>query len=144
MRALLLGEAEKKQIADLVKLAHENPLTPAFIGKLSEGFDPDDPASRSNLQWVIPIEFTIDIPDGFRVTYTEEQQPMGLCRHLSVSVSGTDRIPNPVAIQMLLSLFGFERPLGDRQMVYPEKYASGLTAVNVIEPMEMADADQVH
>jgi hypothetical protein len=123
-----------------VKLAHENPLTPEFIGKLSEGFDPKDPATRPKLPCVIPLEFTIDIPDGFRVTYTEEQQPMGLCRHISVSVADTDRVPNPVAIQMLLSLFGFERLLGDRQMVYPEKYGNGLTAINVIEPMEMADA----
>lgn len=144
MRMLMLGAAEKKQIADLIALARVNPLTPEFIERLSAGFDPADPSTRKPPPEVIPLEFTIDIPEGFRVTYTEEWQPMGLCRHLSVSVADTERVPHPVAIQMLLVEFGFERELGNTQLVYSEVYKNGLTAINIIEPMEMPVAAEVH
>lgn len=133
MRMLVVGEKEKKAIAELRELAKAERLSREHLEKYSQGFDPNDPKTRKEGFLPIAMKYTICLPDGFTVTYTEEDQPIGMCRHLSVSVDADGKLPNPSAIEYLLYSFGFEHKLGVEQVVYPEEYGEGLTAVNVIE-----------
>lgn len=131
----MIGEAERAEIAALRAQAEANPLMPEFLERASHGFDPADPSTRPapELERFIPLNFTIDLPLGFRVSFTMELQPAGLCRHISASVDAPNRVPHPAALQMLLAEFGFENPLGIDQKIYAERYGSALTAINVIE-----------
>ncbi len=131
----MIGAAEKEAIAKLREHAETNPLTPETLERLSRGFNPADPSTRPapQLEQFIPLNFNVEIPWGFKVTFTMEQQPVGLVRHISVSVDAPNRVPHPAAMQMLLEEFGFENPLGVEQQVYPEHYGKGLTSVNVLE-----------
>lgn len=151
MSALVLGPAEKELIAELRERASAAPIGLDRIKAMSDGFDPDDPASRKGREdQRVSADFTIDLPGGFRVTYTLEQQPPGLCRHLSISVGAPGRAPSPHAIAALMQEFGFRATEGapldlgpqmiesaaalGRLYVYSEKYEGpDLIAVNLIE-----------
>lgn len=136
MTMLIIGPDEERCIAALIDLARANPLTREYLTRMSRGFDPADPSTRGAAGEMVPLHFTIDLPIGVRVTYTEEDQPVGRCRHLSVSVERAGALPAPVLIDELLVQFGFAgrvRMPGADLMIWPEHYASGRVAVNVLE-----------
>jgi len=60
-------------------------------------------------------EFSCEIPDGFRVVYTIENQPMGKVRHISISIKTDEpnKLPNPAAVEMIIAEFGFKNKLQD-------------------------------
>jgi hypothetical protein len=82
-----------------------------------------------------PVDQTVELPLGWKVTMSVEYQPVGLTRHMSMSSPVAGRVPTPEAVQWTLLALGFVRPL-ESCMVYPEQYASGRLAVNVLEPMD--------
>ncbi len=74
----------------------------------------------------------LEIPVGFRVVFTIEQQPdHGWCRHLSMSVPVKGRYPQQVAVEMVMSLFLFNLPF-HKCMVWTMQ--EQLDSVNVLEP----------
>lgn len=105
MSALVLGVAERDRINALRERAAAAPFSMAEMERRSRGFDPANPKTRTTDS--LPPEFTIEIPRGFTVTYTIEEQPIGLCRHISVSVDTPGRLPNSHALAWLLEAFGF-------------------------------------
>lgn len=129
MRALIIDDQTREKIKHLKALAALNPYTLEQIKAMAAGFDPQDPKTREKR---INEDFTIGIPVGYVVTYTHEWQPVGLCRHLSVSVPKAKAYPNPAAIQEIMTLFGFKNALTET-FVWEEKYAAGFSAVNVLE-----------
>jgi len=83
-------------------------------------------------------DFTVLIPDGIKAVFSYEEQPkpVGLCKHLSVSVNLPGRVPNPAAVIMVMKEFDFKNNL-DNCIVFNENFGDGtLTAVNVVEPMD--------
>ena len=57
---------------------------------------------------------TLDLGGGVKVVYSiESDQPAGPCRHLSLSVSGSGKWPNPVVVQLLGKELGFRPDLQD-------------------------------
>jgi hypothetical protein len=85
--------------------------------------------------------FTIDIPFGFTVTYTIEEQPQGWTRHLSVAADRSGRAPHPAAVEMLMREFGF-RAAGVRQIeiLWMEAIGNDRQAVNLVEYIEASAA----
>lgn len=81
------------------------------------------------------------VPVGFRCVFSIEQQPdpVGWCRHLSVSVPEAGRAPNFEAIYLLATgLFGF-RPFTTRDpntMFLTEPIGPNHIAVNVLQRRE--------
>jgi hypothetical protein len=51
------------------------------------------------------------IPIGYRVVYSIEAQPPGLCDHISVSVEDTnlDCLPSTIAVETIMQLFGMPK-----------------------------------
>lgn len=77
--------------------------------------------------------FVTMIPFGYRCVFTIEKQPMGWCRHLSVSVpNGRGLCPNPLAVDEIMKHFGF-RPTPSEHKMWLEKEQS---AVNLLETLE--------
>lgn len=71
----------------------------------------------------------IDVPNGYRCCISFEEQPAGLCRHLSVSVE--EGLPNPIAFEELATLFGFSLTAPSRRWL--EEYEPGHHAMNIVE-----------
>lgn len=80
-------------------------------------------------------DFTFDVPMGFTVIYTHEAQPRGLFRHMSMSVHLDNRVPNPLAVQMVMDEMGFVNKLAEC-IWWEEAVGTGKTAINVVEPLD--------
>lgn len=84
-------------------------------------------------------EFAMDIPIGFKVVYTQEDQkpPLNRCHHLSVSLNAPGRAPNEHAVQMIAEMFGIKTNVL-KAVVYMEG-----DAVNVIMPIDESVVEQM-
>ena len=110
-----------KEHAALCKFTLENMMKVATGEAHPVGDDPD---------------FCVHIPQYIKVvfSYDEQPPPIGMCKHLSVSVALEGRIPNPVAIQMIMQEFGFKNSL-ERCITWKEEHGPNTaTAINIIEP----------
>ena len=86
-------------------------------------------------------EFRLIIPIGYRAIFSYEQQPTGLCAHLSMSVDMDERpdhrvLPNTVAVQHIM--FEFKMGLlSDAIHIWIEDIDDGgLGAINVLSKAE--------
>jgi hypothetical protein len=137
-RALIIGEVEKQRIAAIVELAKKHPFNPAEAQGLT---------GKALTIWKMKLQpFTLDIPIGYLVTYTQEAQPPGLCHHISISVDTDGKVPHPTAVAMICEEFGLkdiaeavmasgsDRLKRSNQLVavYPEEYETGRISVNLV------------
>lgn len=74
--------------------------------------------------------FVVEMHVGFRAVYSQDELPIGLCHHLSVSIGVPDRAPSPEAVQMIMDEFGFGRKLTDCVVWLEER-----DIVNVVAPI---------
>lgn len=75
----------------------------------------------------------------FLVTFSIENQPVGPCRHMSMSIRRDGRIPHPAALLMVAPLLGFAGDFHDWS-VWAEELSDGGTAVNIVQPLAVTDA----
>jgi hypothetical protein len=128
MQALVISARERAAIAELVAKAPLN-VTPLEQMKLAHAF-----RERSGTIFnPLNEDATIDIPFGFAVTYTHEQQPGGVCRHMSVSLAG-GKGPGPYAVAQLMEEFGFKNAFG-KAFMYSDRLPAGFI-IHVIEPLD--------
>jgi hypothetical protein len=72
-------------------------------------------------------------PGGYRVAYSIEEQPPGLCSHLSISVMDRAKpgmMPSPEAVKMIAEAFGVSFP--DGAHIWSEEFDPGEYAVNIV------------
>lgn len=125
MRKLLI---DKKAVARVVKYAFDNKIERETLEKMVK-------------KEVAPVgdspEYTCYLFDGFRVVFSIENHPMGWCRHISISVNSTVKVPSIEAAKMIMEEFGFQTPLED---CYVELEETGdperPNAIYVIEPIK--------
>jgi hypothetical protein len=87
---------------------------------------------RSQTGFERPPSQHILLPGGYRASYSVEQQPPGLCSHLSVSVFGRAKkgaCPSPEAVQMIAEEFGVPFPADKMWM---EEFDPGEFAINLV------------
>ncbi|MCK9458486.1 MAG: hypothetical protein M0R80_02435 [Proteobacteria bacterium] len=127
MTALIIDESIEAKIKTLIEFAEAHPMPLEALVKILEG-TMDAPGN---------VGFDIEIPMGFRVVFTIEQQPFGWCKHMSISVesSNPEHMPNFAAVQMLLDNFGMIslKTALENGFVYLEETISP-KAVNIISP----------
>lgn len=121
MRPLIIDDTARANIARVVAYADQHRFTLIDIMHLM-GHPEKAPGHTPGFVVVVPV--------GFRCVFTLEQQPPGMMRHLSVSVMEKERAPNPVALDVLLPLFGFTGKLKDCT-VYPMH--EQVTSINILE-----------
>lgn len=77
------------------------------------------------------------IPIGYRAAFSFEQQPIGLCRHLSVSHEGA--MPSEAAVAEIARMFGFTAfpptrgEIKTSFRIWIEEFDPGEWAVNIVE-----------
>lgn len=128
----------RKKIENLKRKVELVPI-PSYILQLNSLPDetPHEFVLRSRQVQAILSNCTITLGDHV-VTYTLEEQPFGLARHLSVHVDSIGTRVSRMAIKVLMEEFGFRSSLG-HCLVYEEAFKR-LTTVNVVESLEPSDS----
>jgi hypothetical protein len=139
MSVLILGEIEQKAIAKAVSLARDQAL-PWPVAKDIAIDDRDKPTTTLTFEerqkFVGPLPRSQHLLLGsYHCAISFEEQPAGLCRHLSVSVAANPaKLPNAFAMQMLALEFGFnEFPPVTKGRVWKEEFEPGHYAINIVE-----------
>lgn len=132
MAVLIIGETEREQIAKLIAYAKAHPV---LLETVREGAMAD----RSVLElkdrkpgFERPPSQNVVFPGGYRAAFSIEQQPPGLCSHLSISVEGRAKkgmMPSEPAVKMIAEEFGVPYP-ADR--IWIEEFDPGEFAINLV------------
>ena len=128
VQALIIGAAQRQQIAELCAVAATNPLdalaTLATAGRDLDGF-------RDMMKML-----TLELPRGYVVTYSHEIQPEapppGLCHHISISVTRPWKLPSPEAVEIILSEFGM-KPIKGSESIWVETIDPKTKAINIVQ-----------
>lgn len=132
-----IDERARRQIAKALALARDQYL-PWSIGKhvaIDDSAKPTAELKLKDRKHDNPFPRSQHLMIGTHLcAISFEEQPAGLCRHLSVSVKKHGRLPNEIAMKMLAEEFGFTSGWPpSRGRVWLEEFEPGHHAVNVIE-----------
>lgn len=76
-------------------------------------------------------------PWPFFVTFSiETGQPVGPCRHMSMSIKRDGRVPHPAALWLIAEELGFSGGL-ETCKVWPEDLSDGGKAINILQPVSV-------
>jgi hypothetical protein len=139
MRALLISADVKERIRLAVECARHQPVSLATIKAFTILDDKPTLTFRERpLGFARPQSEHVFIPEGFHAAISFEEQPAGLCRHLSISVDKAEALPSPPVVDLIAKAFGFKTPLLLRSRIWVEEYEPGRRAVNVVQLAEKA------
>lgn len=124
--------SEREQIQELIDKATAEPIDPIEVLHRYETNIGEYKLWLGN--------YTIDISSLLRVTFTHEKQPVGLCRHIAISVLKPECLPHPTVVIELCIEFG----MGDLQMIekindsaivkiWVENFDNGFKSVNILQ-----------
>ncbi len=122
MRPLIIDPTARADIARVIRHAEANPVSLIEITRAM---------SNPDLAVGNKPEHVCTVPIGYRCVFSIEQQPKGMCRHLSVSVV-TLRVPSVEAMELLMGEFRFSGGLKNSE-AWREDLGGGHTAINVIQ-----------
>jgi len=120
MRILQIDDNSKKDICKLKMYAKANRFDKFQLKLIMSG---DLIPAGDNPDYVIHLH------DGYRVVYSIEQQPIGWCRHISISVETKGKYPNEQAVENILKAFDIT-PLKDSVSVWVDR---GTESINVLQ-----------
>jgi hypothetical protein len=133
MAVLMIGAVEREEIAKIIAYAKAHPV---LFELIRQGVMDDTAVlelkDRKRTDTVRPASAHIMFPGGFHAAFSIEQQPLGLCSHLSISVEGRakkDAMPSPEAVQMIAEEFGVPFPADKMWM---EEFDPGEFAINLV------------
>lgn len=124
MSVLIIDDNVRKSVKELIAYAQKHPVdlrnyTPESIKEITPiGDNPNH---------------VLYVYKDLRVVYSEELQPSGRYRHISMSIK-EGRVPTPQAAQEVCKLFNFGELSRDKQTVWFEK--GPITAINIVEKIE--------
>jgi hypothetical protein len=130
----ILGPEQIEALVALKAHAEAHPTPLEVLQALKDGMPTPEELNK---------DFAIDIPVGIRVVFTMEQQPIGLCKHMSMSVALEGRLPSPIAVMLVMEHLGFVVPLKSLiglGLVWEEAPGRGVVAINVVEPVDGIEA----
>jgi hypothetical protein len=113
MGVLKIGADEVRALNDAMARARARPVTIEKIMKVAEAFDQDTVnitlADRARIPQ-IDERFAqhVELPVGYRVSISFEQQPAGMCLHLSMASGAPGKVPGPDAVSMVLTAIGMD------------------------------------
>lgn len=130
MRALMIGPEEEALIEAAIERARARPpysykdLGPNAMVVGNSPLSTLDNLKGQKLFPGVPVT----IPIGYRCSISFEIQPIGLCRHLAISVETPGKLPHQAAIKMISEAFG----IPEIANAWLEEFAPGHFAVNVV------------
>lgn len=127
-QVLIIEQPERDEIKRVREYAERHPLSledmqRAVARGVAIGDDPN---------------FTCELRMGFLVTFTVEQQPFGLSRHISVSVAKPECWPPPSAVELIMAAFGFRGGVAEAVAVYSEDARRAINVIELADPTGLA------
>jgi len=121
MRILQIDHNTREDIAKVLKYADEHRYSEAMMKLVMAGdIKPagDDPG------------FLVHIHDGYRVIYSLEEQPLGWCSHISISVDRSKKYPHEMAVQEILGAFGMKKDFNECIKIWMDE---GTESINILQ-----------
>ena len=82
-----------------------------------------------------PVE--VLIPEGYTANISFEEQPVGICKHLSIGFENSPgKMPHPLAVQIVADMFGMKWKADEPwegSRIWMEEFAPGEFAINIVE-----------
>lgn len=110
-RALVIGAKEVNDIRAAFDRARANPIPWEVLQNRivpQQNVEVLTLKNRRPGQDERPASEQVLIPMGYRMAISFEQQPAGLLAHFSFSVEAPGTLPNPIAVEMMLEVLGFD------------------------------------
>lgn len=133
MSVVIIGPNEEKSIAALIAKAKARPTPLATVKANAVS------AEQHDVKFSDRKPGTEQRPEdhlalgNVRVAFSIEEQPVGMCAHLSLSVSKPGKVPGPAAVEMIASAFGMKGAVFDgKKHFWLEEFEPGHNAVNVV------------
>jgi hypothetical protein len=133
MRPLAINDEVRMAIRAAVKRARQHPIDLKTVEAAALSFPQrlvDIKLSDRKPGWIRPQSENVLIPHGYRAAVSFEEQPIGLCIHLSVSVDAQGMLPNELAFNLIAEEFGVYKTKAFR--VWIEEYEPGYRAINLV------------
>lgn len=133
MRPLVINDQVRAQIAEAIKKAEQHPVPIAFL--MTAGIEDKPNVSLADRKpgFERPASELVIIPFGYHVAYSIEEQPIGLCGHLSISVDKPGMTPAPEAVVMIAEEYGIKFP-SKMTKFWVEEFDPGHHAINLVSP----------
>jgi hypothetical protein len=110
---LKIGEEEVRALHDAMARARARPVTIEKVmqvaGAVDQSADTVTLADREKIPSLARFSQHVDLPVGYRVSISFEEQPAGMCLHLSMSSGTPGKVPGPDAVTMVLTAIGIPR-----------------------------------
>lgn len=140
MSILIIGPVEERLIADAVAAAKTSVIPWAVMEAVSTGDDTTTLLLGDRKMGVDEIRDKYRSQQvmlgTYRCSFTFEEQPAGLMRHISVSTR-KGKIPHLEVMKMVLPAFGFTGiPMQRPGRVWNEEFEPGWFAINVVEMVD--------
>jgi len=142
MSVLLIADAEKTAIRHALERAAQHPIS---VETLRQWQAPDKAhlklTDRPKGAPTIPQRSQhVDLPIGYRavISFEQQPQPMGLCKHLSISVERKGFLPSPEAVKAIAQEFGVIWPDIAVHM-WIEEFEPGHNAINLLAPVGLTE-----
>ncbi len=134
-RVLAITPQIKERIKEMMAKAEQHPVTFDIVkaGVINEnkGMKMHVKLTDRKPGFERPFSEHLEIPFGFRVAYSVEEQPGGLCGHLSISVDAKGKMPHPQAVEMIAAEFGMSIDTADGGWI--EEFEPGHDAINLVQ-----------
>lgn len=116
---LLIGEQEQTLLREAMERARKKPMPLAMVMQNATQIDQNTNVLTLEERRAIPKRDpeVVMIPFGYRVSISWEEQPAGMCLHLSMSSSAPGMVPHPEAIAMVLDALGIKTPFAGRTWI---------------------------
>lgn len=134
MAVLMIGATERERIAEVIAFAKANPVrfdVDELVEKVPQNTNAlrltDRPPGMER-----PPSQNVIFSFGLRAAFSVEDQPVGLCTHLSISIDeGPHRgkLPNPHVVAFIAEAFSVPFPA---DKMWPEEFDPGAWAINLL------------
>jgi hypothetical protein len=124
-RKLYINSAAKREVERVIKYAESHIVSYSALEAMVTGQISPVGDKRGHVCL---------IPREYRIVYSIEEQAIGLCRHLSVSLNETKYIADQNALNKILELFGFDGDISDCYVWIEE--LDNVNAVNIVQPLK--------
>lgn len=132
-RAVVISAAVREAIRVAIDEARKTPMP---LDQVMSQAMPDKPSialADRKMSPNRPLPQTVEIPVGVRCNLTFEEQPSGLCRHLSISVDAEGKMPNIPVVAMIAQEFGLKHGVfSPFCKTWSEEYEPGRWAINFV------------
>lgn len=111
MRALLIDADVLRQVQAAIARARARPIPLEIVEAArlpNQNTRYVTLEDRKTTDHVRPQAEHIEIPVGYRMSVSFEQQPVGLVAHFSISVDAVGKLPHQEAVRGLLALAGYD------------------------------------